>query len=295
MKVLGLIRSHRGLLARLLLISLSCTTNAQSREYTESLAPGVLVGPELNRDAALPAVSDGSCPTGYEKVPGTDFCLQPKISLTREAKNFLADQSSEPDCKKGFSRPREHSTLCLDNRLALTWSENALTLALQQCPQGFAEAETVTGCVAEEEIMPPASTVRSRCKPGYMTVENLNVCIANDVVIKTGRDVNFGIWPSDTVCDHGRKRIREGGFCIPARTLTNCDADLALCTKENTSTLCLIPNEDADCCPQENLSVHEIPQFNGDAFTTEEVFSCTLGPGSVIPKCDMFNLDLTSH
>lgn len=262
--------------------------NAQTARYSPSAVDNVWLSLELRSDAVLPAAADDTCPQRYEKVPGTGFCLISNTSLTMRDNIYLVDKSSEVDCGKGFNRPRENSLLCLDSQLALAWVEEALTLVLQQCPDGFTDAETVTGCIPATEAAAQQNLSGNplRCKPGYMIVESLDVCVANNVVLKTSRDVNFGIQPSGEPCDHGRKRITEGGFCLPARALTECGSKALSCVTDPDSALCLSATEDMDCCPLENLSVHDIPQFDGDAFTTEEIFSCTLGPGSVIPKCD---------
>lgn len=293
--------TNRALLPGLLLLfglGYGFNVNAQTTRYLPSAVVNVWLSSDLSADAVLPAAADDTCPQRYEKVPGTGFCLASHTELTMRGDIYLVNKSSETDCGKGFSRPREKSLLCLNNQLALAWNEEALTLVLQQCPTGFIEAETATGCAPTTEASGRryVSTTPLRCKPGYMMVENLNICVANNIALKTSREMNFGMPPSDGPCDHGRKRIKEGGFCVPAKALTECDAKTLSCNTGHDSTLCLSATEDMDCCPLENLSVHDVPQFNGDAFTTEEIFSCTLGPGSVIPKCDDldFNSTLTN-
>lgn len=272
----------------LILFCLGCgfNANAQTTRYLPSAVANVWLSSDLRSDAVLPAAADDSCPQRYEKVPGTRFCLVPDTSLTMRENIYLVDKSSEADCRKGFSRPRENSLLCLDHQLALVWADEALTLVLQRCPDGFVDAATTTGCAPATTGQQHWSSSPLRCKPGYMIVNNLDICVANNVALKTSSDMNFGLRPSDGLCGQGRKRIHEGGFCLPARALTECSAKTLSCATDDDSTLCLSATEDMDCCPLENLSVHDIPRFDGDAFATEEIFSCTLGPGSVIPKCD---------
>lgn len=272
------------------LFCLGCgiNVNAQTTRFLPSAVANVWLSSDLRSDAVLPAAVDDTCPQRYEKVPGTGFCLVSNTSLTMREDIYLVDKSSETDCRKGFSRPREQSVLCLDNQLALVWAGEALRLVSQRCPDGFVDAESTTGCapVAETIGQQNLSGNALRCKPGYMIVDNFDICVANTVALKTSSEATFGLRPSGESCSQGRKRIHEGGFCVPARGLTECSAKTLSCATADDSTLCLSATEDMDCCPLENLSVHDIPQFDGDAFTTEDIFSCTLGPGSVIPKCD---------
>lgn len=201
---------------------------------TAYVLQGVCLDTSLDSDTVLPFSSSNSCPTEYENIKGTGFCIKKELtSLTIVGKNYVVNAAGQ-QCFEGFTRPK-NSRICIDKRLGLVITDNRLELikvhndsvssAPNACPIGF---------------YLPSDSKTQLC---------MSINIALQPRIKLRR---LGLFSSGESCEERFIRPKPGQFCRPKKSLVSCGSADLPCDDSLGKTFLAVDDEEGGCCGSKN-------------------------------------------
>jgi len=245
--------------------SRSDTTTASTcpTGFYHSGIQNVCVEEDLSSNVVISLSSSNECQRGFEKIIGTNFCLQNYHFLSANSEFYLVEGSFNDFCPEYYSKPPA-TKICVQKRLSLIELDGELKLTSPNDGTGVPPDEA-TGLFAAPPI---------ECEPGFIKPPGFHFCIANTLATNAEPNQHEFVIPVGE-CPLNWSREIEGGFCLPENYLHICGTDFP-CKEEAGDTFRIL--KEPLSCPEGFIYQQaNIPTYNTSRtqdFAVIPVYAC---------------------